>query len=170
MSNAVQCIGFDCPSFLTRPSSEGLDQDSSRKIIQNIKREIANMWGSESITFGHSLDDALVSLFEVYKECSEVDWDGYGASAITKDAYEEARKIINLLPSSIIMPDIVAEPTGEIGLEWRKGRKQVFVISVSGKHRINYAGIFGGNKTHGTEYFEETLPAIIIEHLRRLYT
>lgn len=68
------------------------------------------------------------------------------------------------------MPEIVAEPTGEIGFEWRRGRGRVFVLSVGGKHRITYAGIFGGNKIHGSEYFEETLPFVIIQHLRRLYS
>jgi len=170
MSIAVPCIGFDCPSFLTMPSGEGTDQGSSKKIVSDIRRVIAKMWGSESITFGRPLDDALASLVDVYKECSRSDWDAYGAVAVSSDAYEEAKKIINLLPSSIQMPDIVAEPTGEIGFEWRRGRGQIFVFSVGGKHRINYAGIFGGNKIHGSEYFEETLPMAIIEHLRRLYS
>ena len=49
MSVAVQCIGFDCPSFLTQPSSEGIDHSSSKKIVRNIRSEIAKLWGSESI-------------------------------------------------------------------------------------------------------------------------
>lgn len=170
MSNlAIQCTGSDCSPFWIRPSSEGFG-DSSRKIVEGIKREIAQMWGSESITFGRPLDDALISLLEVYRECSQSDWDGYGAAAISEDAYEEAKKIINLLPSSIRMPEITAEPTGEIGFEWHKSKGQVFVISVGGKHRITYAGIFSGNKVHGSEYFEDTLPLAIIQHLRRLYS
>ena len=170
MSVAVQCIGFDCPNFLTRPSSEGVDQGSSKRIVERIIEEVNKLRGSESMTFGRPLDEILTSLLEIYRECSHAGWDGYGASAVTEDAYEEARKIINLLPSSIKMPEIVAEPTGEMGFEWRRGRGQVFVLSVGGKHRITYAGIFGGNKIHGSEYFEETLPMVIIEHLRRLYS
>lgn len=169
MSNlAIQCIGSDCTPFWIRPSSEGFG-DSSREIVKGIKREIAQMWGSESITFGRPLDDALISLLEIYNECFQSAWDGYDAAAISEDAYEEAKKIINLLPSAIPMPEIVAEPTGDIGFEWRRDKGQVFVISVGGKHRITYAGIFSGNKVHGSEYFEETLPLAIIQHLRRLY-
>ena len=52
------------------------------------------------------------SLFEVYKECSEPDWDGYGASPISEEAYGEAFKIIDSLPSGINMPEITCEPTG----------------------------------------------------------
>jgi hypothetical protein len=170
MSVAAQCIGFDCPNFLTRPSSEGVDQGSSRRIVERIIEEVSKLRGPESMTLGHPLEEVLTTLNEVYMECSQAGWDGYGASAVTEDAYEEARKIINLLPSSIRMPEIVAEPTGEIGFEWRRGRGQVFVLSVSGKHRITYAGIYGSNKIHGSEYFEETLPLVIINHLRRLYS
>lgn len=166
MSIAIPCIGCDCPSFLTRPSGVGGDRGYSEKIIE----EIAGMWSPRSMTFGGPLGEALISLFAVYKECSQADWDGYGAAPITADAYDEVQKIIKLLPSSIRMPEIVAEPTGEIGLEWRRGRGQVFVMSVSGRHRINYAGLFSGNKVHGSEYFDETLPVMIIGHLRRLYS
>ena len=167
MSVAIPCIGSYCPSFLTSPSSEGIVHDSLSLIIRGWKPE--ELWGLQTITLGRPVDDAFFALREVYKDCCQADWDGYGASAVTEDAYKEAEKIINLLPSSIKIPEITAEPTGEIGLEWRRGRGQVFIISVGGRHRINYAGIFGGNKTHGSEYFEETLPSIIIEHLRRLY-
>ena len=168
MSVAVQCIDFDCPSLWTRPSSEGFGDFSKR--IGSIQREIAQMWGSESVTFGRRLADARLTLLGMYRDCMRADWDGYGASAITEDAFEEAKRIIELLPSSIEMPEIVAEPTGDIAFEWRRGRGRILVISVSGKHRIAYAGIFGDNKVHGSEYFEETLPLAIIQHLRRLYS
>jgi hypothetical protein len=152
------------------PSGRGFDQESSREIDVTIESAIAQLRGSETITFGRPLEEMRDSLTEIYKECSCANWDGYGAHAITEDTYEEAKKIIDILPSSIPTPEIIAEPTGDIGFEWRRGKGQVFVISVSDKHRISYAGIFYGNKVHGSEYFEETLPLVIIHHLRRLYS
>jgi len=121
------------------------------------------------MTFSQPLHQALTSLPEVYKECSRPDWDGYGAAAITPEVYEEAKRIIGLLPCAIPMPEIVAEPTGEIGFEWRKVPGRIFIMSVNGRHGISYAGIFDGNKTHGSEHFEETLPSVVIEHLRKLF-
>jgi hypothetical protein len=168
MSVAVPCTGIDCPSFRVS-RGEGLDQDSSQKVVDFLE-VIAEMLNSETITFGHTLDEALLSLYEVYNDCSQENWDGYGALTIPYSAYEEAKKIIKLLPSSIQIPEIIAEPNGEIGFEWRRSKGQVFVISIGGKHRINYAGIFGDNKTHGSEYFEEAIPSVIIENLRRLYS
>lgn len=170
MSVAVQCKGFDCPTFVGRPSGEGIDQESSKRIVRTIKEEISKWWVSETITFGRALDEGYSSLIMMYQECSEADWDGYGASPLTEAGYIEARKIINLLPSSIPMPAIFPEPTGEIGFEWRRGSEQVFVINVGGKHQITYAGIFGANKIHGSEYFDETLPLVMIQLLRRLFS
>ena len=170
MSVAVQCLGFDCPSFLMESSSAGFDLESSNRIISRTDEDICRLRERVSMTLGLPLDEALVSLREIYMECSRADWDGYEAAAISYDVYREAKKTLQLIPSSIHMPEITAEPTGRIGLEWYRDKNHVFVISIDGKHRIAYAGIFGANRIHGTEYLEETLPLVVIEHLRRLYS
>lgn len=109
-------------------------------------------------------------LKEVYSECSEHDWDNYGANPITETAYLEAERFINSLPIlDFPSPEIVPEPSGEIGFEWNRGKNQIFVASVNGNNEIIYAGIFGPNKVHGTEYFGDSLPSIIITNLKRLY-
>ena len=151
MSVAVQCV--ECPSFYFPFNKEFS------------KREI---WKTTA-TIGRPFEEARQSLKVLSRECSEANWDGYNALPITENTFEEARKIIELLPTSIPMPEILAEPGGEIGFEWRKGQKLIFVISVEGKYRINYAGIFGSNKIHGSEYFGEMLPSVVIENLRRLF-
>lgn len=164
MSMAIQCI--DCPSFYAIPSGVGFSDDF-KNLVKNIKKQIQEI--CEPLTIGRPLEEAFKSLIEIYKECSEGNWDGYNALPITVNAFEEARNVINLLPTSIPMPEILSEPDGSIGFEWHKGQKLIFVISVEGKYRINYAGIFGSNKIHGSEYFGEMLPSVVIENLRRLF-
>jgi len=168
MSVAVQNTYYHSQSFVTSPSGGGIDHDSSGKISENIMKAISQMRQSE--TFGRPLNTMLTSLSEVYKECSHTDWNGYGAEAITSDTYKEARTLIYALPFLMPMPDIVVEPTGDIGFEWRKGKEHVFVASVGGKHQMTYAGLFGGNSVHGSEYFERGLPSVIVQHIRRLYS
>lgn len=165
MSTAVQCI--DCPSFYSVPSGIGFS-DTFRNLVKNIKNQIQEI--CEPLTVGRPFEEAVKFLVEIYRECSAENWDGYKALPITADAFEEARNIIKLLPTSVPMPEILAEPGGEIGFEWRRGNRLVFVLSVGGKHKINYAGIFGSNKSHGSEYFGESLPSVIIQNLRRLYS
>lgn len=112
----------------------------------------------------------LKSVYEVSEECSNENWDGYGAIPVTKKTYFEAMKLVAMLPSQIPKPEILAEPTGEIGLEWYKNKCSVFVISVGGKGVITYAGLFGeGNKTHGTEKLTGQLPENVLADIKRVF-
>jgi hypothetical protein len=119
-------------------------------------------------TLGY-LGEVLLSVDELCRECSQEGWDGYDAVPISEEACDEAKKFIKSLPVNFPMPKIVPEPGGEIGLEWTTGRSQVFVASVRGKNEIIYAGLFGTNKTHGSEYFGGFAPAIVIQNVNRLY-
>jgi hypothetical protein len=106
-------------------------------------------------------------LIEIYRKCSEPDWDGYKAKTVSQDSFKEALKFSQLIPSYVTRPDIMVEPSGEIAFEWYKNKRMIFVIGFNGKNMISYAGIFGSNKTHGTEYFSDTIPSVILENLRR---
>ena len=108
-------------------------------------------------------------VYRVYHECSEQDWDSYDGMPISDKTFWEAVKLICLLPQDLPSPEVMPEPTGEIAFEWYKDRKHVFVISVGGKERISYAGLFGRHsQTHGVEYLPDRFPQSIINNIRRL--
>ena len=90
----------------------------------------------------HWIDSALGRLDKVYNECSEPNWDGYGAEPILHKAYLEAQKLLRMIPPSFPEPEILAEPSGYVGLEWYKERSCVFVVSLGGNNVITYAGLF----------------------------
>lgn len=116
------------------------------------------------------IDSALKRLDEVYNECSEPNWDGYGGEPISHEAYVEAQKLLRMIPPSFPKPEILAEPSGEIAFEWYKDNYSVFVISIGGNNIITYAGLFGTTtKTHGTESFADKLPKLIFENIRRVF-
>ncbi len=82
----------------------------------------------------------------------------------------QAKRLLESLPLTFFpIPEVIPEPNGEIGLEWYREKRNVFVASVSGRNEIVYAGLLGVNKLHGTEYFGDSLPSIILENLKRLY-
>jgi len=164
MSIAVPCK--ECRSFSYNPFiGSGPDFERLKKYYDDVVNRFR-----ETETIRGPLEKTLESLKQLYEECSEEGWDGYNANPITQDAYFEAKKIIDLLPIySLPMPEIVPEPDGGIALEWYKAKRFVFIISVIEKNEIVYAGLFGPNKTHGTEFFIDNLPQKIIENLRRLY-
>jgi hypothetical protein len=138
------------------------------KLNEILERDLSEIRKGE--TLGRQLD-MLQILDNLWEECSVAGWDGYGALPIGREVYLEAKKLIMSLPvvSFIPMPEIVPEPSGEIAFEWSKGRRRTFIASVGGNNEIVYAGLFGLNKTHGAEYFGDSLPVILIENLRRLY-
>ena len=162
MSTAIPCTDWNSisnfPSIGFGPDFEGLKRFYDEEISK---------WRNTE-TLGR-LDEVLQSLDELCKECSEEGWDGYDALPIDGDVCDEAKRLIRGLPINLPMPEIIPEPDGGIGLEWPKGKRLVFAVSVKGKNEIVYAGLFGMNKTHGIEYFGDTLPSVIIENLRRLY-
>jgi len=162
MSTAIPCT--DCTSISNFAGiGFGTDFEGLKKFYDNTISE----W-RKAETLGR-LDDVLQSLDELCKGCSEEGWDGYDALPIGGDVCDEAKRLIRSLPINLPMPGIIPEPNGKIGLEWSKGNRLVFVASVSGKNEIVYAGLFGMNKTHGTEYFGDSLPSTIVENLKRLY-
>jgi hypothetical protein len=164
MSTAVFCA--DCPSIMSFPAV-GFSADVAR-LNEILRQDFSDIRKAE--TLGRQ-NETLQSLDEIVEECSRPGWDGYDALPITEDAYLEARRLIRCLPliSFIPMPDITPEPNGGIALEWSKGTRRIFVASIGGKNEITYAGLFGMNKTHGTEYFGDALPSVFLENLKRLY-
>ncbi|MBU2621569.1 MAG: hypothetical protein KKD92_04550 [Proteobacteria bacterium] len=164
MSTPTTCT--DCISIMNFPTiGFGADFERLSRFYDQIVREV-----KKSATLGRQ-EETLHSLYELFEECSDEGWDGYNALPISEEAYLETRKLIQSLPitSFIPMPELTPEPNGDIALEWRNGSRNIFVASVRGRNEITYAGLFGLNKTHGTEYFNDTLPAALLENLKRLY-
>jgi len=163
MSTAIPCDDF---ISISNSPSMGFGDEVGK--LKEFLKDIVRRFG-ETETLGQS-DKAIRSLDKEFDECSVEGWDGYDALPITKSTYNEAKRLIESLPlTTFPIPEVVPEPSGEIGLEWYREERQVFVASVSGRNEIVYAGLLGVNKLHGTEYFGYSLPSVILENLKRLY-
>ncbi|MEI9475243.1 MAG: hypothetical protein WCO26_01515 [Deltaproteobacteria bacterium] len=164
MTTAVPCI--DCTS-ITNYLYVGFGPDSLA--IGRIFSDIDS--GNTTQTLG-GRRELLNDLNEISAKYSNSGWDGYDARPISGSAYLEAEKLIRALPISptFPMPEIIPEPTGGITFEWYREKRQVFILSVSGKNEIVYSGLFGVNKIHGIEYFGDSLPSVIFSTLKRLYS
>ena len=115
-------------------------------------------------------DRVLSELKKLYQEYSEKDWDGYGALPINQEAYNEAVRFLEALPLSCLpAPQVGPEPEGDIGIEWNFGKNRTFVVSINGTNIITYAGLLeAGNKTHGTEVFDGSIPQTIVNNISRI--
>ena len=124
----------------------------------------------QNFTLGEYYLKVLSGLTEISDECSVKNWDGYGAEPVSIRSLENSANFAKTLPTQFPVPDISADPDGEVSFEWHITPRQVFSVSIGDYNQLNYAGLFGKNKTHGVEYFRDELPKTILENLRRLYS
>ena len=107
---------------------------------------------------------------ELTMDYSLPNWDGYEAKPILRSVRDEAVRLIKMLPSDIPLPEVSPEPLGTIAFEWYKAKNNLFIVSVSGKGIVEYAGLYGiGNRDYGTARIENTFPKIVSYHIRRLF-
>ena len=102
---------------------------------------------------------ALKQLEEVFAECSQPNWDGYGAQPVHKLTYQKTEELLESLPSSVDTPDISADPDGELAIEWRYGRERLLSISVALNGRLSFIYRRGAIRMRDTLWFtDQQLP------------
>lgn len=119
--------------------------------------------------FGTRLGPIYQSLQEIEASCLTANWDGEGAAAVRKSALQEAATLAESLPSWVPLPEVAADPTGDIGFEWSFGPERVLVVSVGGENRLVFAALLGGGmKQHGIELYNDTVPTVVLRLLERV--
>ena len=161
------CTKTDNKSFLAFPINRGVSEDSIA-----LQRQATDIFEgfAQSVTIGEYYRETRQSLAKTTEECSVENWDGYGAKAIDSSSYVNAIYFSQLLPVDIPIPEIYVDPDGEVTFEWYTGPRQVFSVSMGSKNELIYAGLFGANKTHGTEYLDDELPEMILDNIRRVFS
>jgi len=146
------------PSFGVSPEADRL-----QSLFQDLDRGTL-----QSVSLGKQRTDALRQLYGAFCETCQPDWDAYGGSATSFEAYVKAEKFIKTLPANIPAPEIAIDPDGEVSLEWFRGPRQVFSVSIGPSDKLTYAGIFGASNTHGEETLNFQIPKVVLQNLRRL--
>ena len=152
-------------SSLAFPSNLGVSDDASA-----VEREYQEMLDAlfQSQTMAKVHKQTIRIFNEAIKESSFDDWDGYGAKAFDTLAWRKALWFSQLLPTDMPVPDIRVDSDGEATFEWYIATRQVFSVTVRGNGELVYAGIFGANTTHGTEYLDDELPEVILDNIYRV--
>ena len=115
------------------------------------------------------LEKALSELEKVYKDCLSSNWGGYGAEPIDEVTYQYAVSFLKLMPEDVPTPDICPEPAGDIGFEWRKRKGRTFIVGVDKEKTLSYVGLYDGENIPGEKTFEDTMPDIIIDLIKKVY-
>ena len=157
---------YNIPSF--NPFGNRGLSDSAFNLHNQIKDILNN---DLSIAVSKEAETELLeTLADIYEECKVENWDGYGASRIDENSYNESLRFIHFLPKTFPCPEIAIEPDGEVAFEWSSDKRKVFSVSIGGKGDLIYAGLFGINKTHGTEVFGDEFPKKIMDEIERVFS
>lgn len=107
-------------------------------------------------------------LEEVFSECSQANWDGYGAKPITNFTHREAEIFLDGLPVILPSPHIVPQPDGGVAFEWSGEENKTFVASLNGDGLIYFSWYFGSPESGGSgrEKLSENIPRHITRHIR----
>ncbi len=88
-------------------------------------------------------------LSQVFEECREPNWDGYGAQEVREETYDLARQFLAVLPLSIPVPSIGAEPDGQITVEWYRSPQRTLSVSIGRDGDLHYAALLGAERICG---------------------
>ena len=106
---------------------------------------------------------------EISNDCSQSDWDGYEAMAITSNEINIARKFLSMLPESIKTPEVSPDPDGSISFNWGEGHDLLFSVFPT-NNLLFYAGIFpNGANTQGQIPYYDEIPKEITIILSRFF-
>lgn len=120
--------------------------------LSNYTNSELNDYRSRTVSNENPKDSLINKLISISKERSHENWDGYDASPINYHALENAISFSMKLPKDIAIPEVTAEPDGEIALEWYGKGGSVFSISFGETKVISFAGLFSdGKKVYGTD-------------------
>lgn len=150
--------------FNTRSSNGvGKEAEEVRAAISGVQQGILS-----SLSIGKPKRDAEENLYEVFGETCQPDWDGHGSASVSYDVYLKALEFLGRFPMNFPVPEVSADPDGEVSFEWYASPNWTFSISLGRGADLTYAGIFGANKTHGVEVFHGEIPESILNNIRRV--
>jgi|GEM_PF-3213673 len=113
-------------------------------------------------------EDLEIQILTVLEECSEKDWDGYGALPVNKEAVKNLYNLLKSNSLSQVIPEVSADPDGDVSALWSTFDGNSFSISVNSAGKIYFAlYLEAGPKLHGSLDLNDDY-SILEEHLQRI--
>jgi hypothetical protein len=158
--------GYSALAPLTRQRS-ALSPEAG--VVRSHARAVAEIVEKSFALFGAKAE-AINNLKSLAMECTESDWDGYGAVPVNPAALERAEALLRSLPDDCPLPEFSIEPDGEISFDWLPSRTRSFSLSIGLSDRIAYAWVDGTDRGHAVARAESgKMPTRILNELNRIY-
>jgi hypothetical protein len=120
------------------------------------------------VSHNQARQSAREALLAIRETASLPDWDGHGASPISRATYQQAYRVLEAIPDSFPLPTFGAEPDGQLTLEWHHSAYRTLSISVSPDGELHYAALIGASRAYGTEPFLGQLPEVLLPLIQRV--
>jgi hypothetical protein len=117
-------------------------------------RNEANKYFERSQALFGTKAAAISSIQEIVGDCSEENWDGYGAESVGPLAVWNAEDLIRALPDGFPVPDVAPEPDGSISFDWTVANDQRVALSVSESNRLAFAWVNGTERGQAVVNFD----------------
>ena len=77
---------------------------------------------------------------------------------------------ISNMPMLMPIPELVPEPSGDIGFQWSFGEDRVVTVSFEGTNTATYACILGSSKRtkYGKEIFNDRIPQQVVQGVQAI--
>ena len=106
--------------------------------------------------------EVINALLDAYSSCRNRGWDGYDAEPVSRNSLEAAYRLADRIPYHVSLPEIGAEPDGNLTMEWYTSPSQLLNLSISSNGKLHYAAIFADGSSHyGTENGLSGFPFIL---------
>lgn len=151
--------------LITRPRSNARSDSAVR--LRRLSEEIRNHLLT-SLAVSHAAECAMAGLKAIRGEAAKPDWNGYGAKALDPDAYANAQRFLEALPTTAPVPEVSADQDGEVALDWDFGHRKALTVSIGPNGRCSYAWLRGKRTSHGTEWLDDEIPQNILRALDQL--
>lgn len=162
------CFGGACAQYSDAYESDGVSQYARKAHLEPKREVVGDRSVSNSVSIGHRYATLFDRIIAARASAEFDNWDGEGAPAIGQRAVDAAIAISCALPSSIPMPQVQAESTGEVSFEWYKDKRHVAVLAVDGDS-VRWSGIVGTDATRsGVEPYRRLLPMAALDVVREV--
>ncbi len=137
--------------------------DSARDLRQLREQSIGSIWrNSQSSAFRIKL---LEELYAIAQDCGSDGWDGYNALAVDFQTFACAVEFIREMPNISSLPELSADPDGDVSFDWHFGNAGIASIAVDGNHWLHYAVTIGPRRFAGRLPKSERFPSQVQEIL-----
>ncbi len=148
------CPTFDTSLWLRDRTSTGVSE-VARQVKLSLEKSL-----------GHYLEPRLELLLPEIENLHAVSDET--SIPVDLDTIRAARRFAYSLPRFGPLPEVSADPDGEISFDWIAPSGQMFSVSVNKQNRLAYAGWFGEkSRIHGIEQLAESCPQQILRGIEK---